>query len=365
MLNNKTYPYTKVFFDYEGKVHFIAHTADGKSSYYNESNVGNGLINFCELDLTEYTEKLKEVKKESQDLKSYDKIRNLIFDTAEITKNKHKYLFFYLVSALNNIVDIKFEDEDCLDMILRHIEECIFELESVVKLQEVFKFGVNLCLDKENLTNREMSEKMVGFYYKYPGFNDMVLKTGFSIMPSYKGLLDYEMVKFINDKNITDTKQMLDMMHIDKKGVSLLPYYLIESFEEMLFFEFSEMLKRGAGTKKCKLCGKYFAIFDNRKREYCDRIYKDDKTCREIGAILVYENKMSDEDSPLRKAEREYNKVYSRMNRALDKSTGKKSQSDMTKAEFKSWSKLYSNAKRDYKIGKITGDELLEIIHLD
>lgn len=367
MINTKMYPLTKAFFDYENKVHFITYTYKNKTGYYFEEHIGTELVNFCELDLSEYKKKFEEVEQEEHILENYDKIRNLIFDIAELTKDKHKYLFFYLVGTLNNIFAdfISVDAENYLEAIYNQIDECIYELESVLRLQEIFKEGINLCLDRENLTNRMMAERMVGFYYKYPAFNDMILKTGFAIMPAYKGKLDYQVVKNINDSNVTDTAQRLKIMNYGKKGVSLLPYYLIESLEEMLFFEFSEMLKQGLGSKKCKLCGKYFATFDNRKREYCDRIYKDDKTCREIGAILVYESKMVDDDSPLRKAEREYNKIYSRMNRAIDKSIGKKSDNDMTKDEFKSWSKLYSNAKRDYKIGKITGDKLLEIIYLD
>ena len=57
-----------------------------------------------------------------------------------------------------------------------------------------------------------------------------------------------------------------------------------------------------------------------------------------------------------------YNTMYSRMSRALDKLPGQESEKDISEEEFKNWSKKYSNAKRNYKNGIISGDEMLSII---
>lgn len=54
--------------------------------------------------------------------------------------------------------------------------------------------------------------------------------------------------------------------------------------------------------------------------------------------------------------------MYSRMSRALDKLPGQESEKDISEEEFKDWSKKYSKAKRDYKNGIISGDEMLNII---
>ncbi|OQB12894.1 MAG: hypothetical protein BWY15_02043 [Firmicutes bacterium ADurb.Bin193] len=367
MVNSKKYPFVKAFLDYDDRVHLITYTSEEKSGYYSTGHIGNELINFCELDLSEYEKQLEKAKKEKLTPLNYDKMRNLVFDIAELTQEKHKYLFFYLVGALNNVfADITVvEFEDYFDALCGQIERCFEELESVLKLQEIFKDGVHLCLDKENLKHRTKAEKMVGFYYKYPGFSDFVLKTGFAIMPTYKRKLDYQVVKNMNDSNINDAAEQLKIIDYGKKGVSLIPYYVIESLEEMLFFEFNEMLRRGTDSKKCKLCGKYFAVFDNRNREYCDRIFNDGKTCKEVGAVIAYEKEKGEADSPLRLAEREYNKLYSRMSRATDKSTGTGSDKDMTPEEFKKWSKMYTREKKAFKAGNITAEEFLERIKHD
>lgn len=51
-----------------------------------------------------------------------------------------------------------------------------------------------------------------------------------------------------------------------------MPYYLIEYLDEMLYFEFTEMLKNGQLVKCCKLCNRYFVLTDKRKRDFCDRL---------------------------------------------------------------------------------------------
>ena len=46
----------------------------------------------------------------------------------------------------------------------------------------------------------------------------------------------------------------------------------------------------------------------------------------------------------------------------LDKLPGQESEKDISEEEFKVWSKKYSKAKRDYKNGLISGNEMLNII---
>jgi rRNA maturation endonuclease Nob1 len=104
------------------------------------------------------------------------------------------------------------------------------------------------------------------------------VQTGFAVAPVKKGALDYKKVAEIHRENITDTRQTLEAIHEDRSKVSLLPYYLIQSLDEMLFLEFMEMLKRGIQVKRCRLCGRYFELIDKRKREYCEREYSEGKT---------------------------------------------------------------------------------------
>lgn len=138
-------------------------------------------------------------------------------------------------------------------------------------------------------------------------------------------------------------------MHQDGEGVSLMPYYLIEYLDEMLFFEFTEMLKNGQYVKHCKLCGRYFVLTDKRKRDFCNRPYRGKRTCKQVGAKLFFE-KGIEADTFLLQYLTEYNKVYSRRYRAVGK---------YAEEQFKSWSATASQARRDYVEGKISGEEML------
>lgn len=79
---------------------------------------------------------------------------------------------------------------------------------------------------------------------------------------------------------LEELEQIVLLQEIFREGVTLMPYYLIEYLDETLFFEFTEMLKNGQYVKRCKLCGRYFVLADKRKRDFCDRPYKDRRTCK-------------------------------------------------------------------------------------
>ena len=78
------------------------------------------------------------------------------------------------------------------------------------------------------------------------------------------------------------------------------------------------MLKNAQFVKRCKLCGRYFVLTDKRKRDFCDRPYKGDRTCKQVGAKLFYDQGMQGNDYLLAFLT-EYNKVYSRRYRADNK----------------------------------------------
>ena len=61
-------------------------------------------------------------------------------------------------------------------------------------------------------------------------------------MPKKNGKVDIDILN-IHDWNMRETDDLLEIMHQDGEGVSLMPYYLIEYLDEMLYFEFTEMLK--------------------------------------------------------------------------------------------------------------------------
>ena len=118
-----------------------------------------------------------------------------------------------------------------------------------------------------------------------PQFNEFVLPSGYALMPNIDGKLDFETVNEINENDITDAKEQLHIMHETGQALSVINYSIIESLSELFYYEFMQMMKNGRQIKLFKNCGKYFVLKDKRRREYCERIFKGGKTCREIGAI--------------------------------------------------------------------------------
>jgi hypothetical protein len=369
------FPYCKVFIDSDMYIDIISYADEKRHSFKRSTQIGDGLVSFCELDINPFVIKIKELLEIPFTIQNYEDIRKAVYNAADVFKDKHEYVHFFMIGALNNIVlqpivlkDEKemmeaavSESEELNRQLMEHLKECIRHFDSIVNLYDIFSFALSLCLDKDNHTDRSVAERVNAFYFRYPDLSSFTIPTGFAIMPTKKGFLDYKKTQQINDAGITDTRELLTAVNTDKSKVSLLPYYHVQSLDEMLFLEFVEMLKQGIQVKRCGLCGKYFVLIDKRKREYCDRDYEGGKTCQEIGPLLRYEQNLQS-DEYLRKFETEYNKIYSRFYRADGKLDAEFSGKDMTREEFRSWSRNASKAKTDYRKKLITGDEMLLIV---
>lgn len=369
------FPYCKVFIDSDMYIDIISYADEKRHSFKRSTQIGDGLVGFCELDINPFVIKIKELLEIPFTIQNYEDIRKAIFTAADVFKDKHEYAHFFMIGALNNIflqpivlqdekevsAAVNNESEEMNLQLMEQLRECIRYFDSVVNLYDIFSFAVSLCLDKDNHTDRTVAERVNAFYFKYPDLSGFTIPTGFAIMPTKKGFLDYKKTQQINDAGITDTRELLAAVNTDKSKVSLLPYYHVQSLDEMLFLEFVEMLKQGIQVKRCRLCGKYFVLIDKRKREYCDREYEGSKTCQEIGPLLRYEQNL-ESDEYLRKFETEYNKIYSRFYRADGKTDAEFSGKDMTRVEFRTWSKAASKAKADYQRKLITGDEMMRIV---
>lgn len=72
---------------------------------YAEKHIGQGLIDFVELDLSKYRLWLEAAKGISLTMEHYQEVRDTVYDVAETVKHKHSYAFFFLVGLLNNIVN--------------------------------------------------------------------------------------------------------------------------------------------------------------------------------------------------------------------------------------------------------------------
>lgn len=359
------YPHVRVFYGSDELVHFMLFTEVEHNGQYAEKHIGQGLIDFVELDLGKHRLWLEAAKSIPLTMEHYQEIRNAVYDVAETLKQKHSYAFFFLVGLLNNILNTPIYYRADIDAEqLKQLAVCLEELERIVQLQEVFREAADMCLDRENRPDKIMSERLCEFMKGHPEFGDAAVKMQYAILPKKKGKVDIDTLRDIHDWKLTERDDLLEIIHQDGEGVSLMPYYLIEYLDEMLFFEFTEMLKNGQYVKRCKLCGRYFVLVDKRKRDFCERPYKGKRTCKQVGAKLFFEKGL-EADAFLQQYLTAYNKIYSRRYRAAGKFEGEIGGKDLTEEQFKEWSDKASQARRDYVEGKISGEEMLARARLD
>lgn len=346
MENTMTYPHVKIFIDTDNEVHLLTYTTAERVGHKHDMHIGMGLIDFITLDVSEYEQALQ--KANAGLTLAYDDMRNHVFDLADFFKGKHDAVYFFLIGKLNAV----FAEETYAD---KQFERCFDELFSVLILHRTFSFGVHLCLDIDNQTQYTMPEKFVGFVTQHERYNNFILKTGVKITPTYKGKLDYEMVKSINKKTITDTKVQLRAIHREQEGVSLASYTLLETLEELLYFEFIELLKQGLQVKKCKLCGRYFVLTNKHNADFCDRVYRGHRTCKQVGAKKNHTETVA-ADPVLQEYQRVYKRYYARGDMPFDGDPDNRFYG-MTRRE---WAKMATDMRKRYLKGEIGGEELIE-----
>lgn len=71
---------------------------------------------------------------------------------------------------------------------------------------------------------------------------------------------------------------------------SFIEVYTIDDLTTFLLYEMLQIQKNNTNIKKCELCGKYFIPTKDSKQKYCDNIFENDRTCRELAFAKSKEN---------------------------------------------------------------------------
>lgn len=133
----------------------------------------------------------------------------------------------------------------------------------------------------------------------------------------------------------------------DNNRYGIQEIYEIDNFYNLLFLELYFILQEKTYLKKCKNCGKYF-LTNNSAVIYCNNIFEDDKTCREIGASKVFvKNLEKDEAYNL------YRKVYKKK-QALAKAKG-----GTFEIEYNLFKAQGKDKKNAYKLEEITKEDFI------
>ena len=353
-------PYYKIYRQENNALHIVWFDEQGNTGHFTQNSVGDFLIQFLEMDLQLYLDKINEVTGgtdfEASLLLQYpfDELTPIAYDTANmLSGNTHLHAF--MVSRLNKVFGNREYDT------LGKLERAYTELRDVVALYNIFASGTQFCLDVDAYPEIPLGNKFVGLVKENPRYNKFAFHTGYGVAPTTDdGKLDYAAVKKLNDSNADMDKQMR-VIHTNKPGVSLVQYTIVECFEELIFFDFLEVMAQGLSIRVCKLCGKLFVLKTKHPTEYCNRVFENGRTCKEMGPKRFFNEKLS---KPENAVEREYQRIrrakQAKMYRARDKETGK----DIGKAEtaFKTWSKAASALYERFKAGELGGDAFIKAL---
>ena len=119
-----------------------------------------------------------------------------------------------------------------------------------------------------------------------------------------------------------------------------------ETIFDIIDYHTRECVKREVKMRRCKNCGRWFAVSGHLGTEYCDRpADKKGRTCKEVGAAAVW-TKSKDTDEVFKAYRREYKKRFNWIK------AGK-----ITQEEFNAWSVEARKKKSECDEGKISLDE--------
>lgn len=115
--------------------------------------------------------------------------------------------------------------------------------------------------------------------------------------------------------------------------------YTFSSLRDFLYVELGKAILHGNAPRQCRLCGHWFLHEQGDRSIYCERIApaEESKTCREVGARAVFENKLQSEE-PWKIYKRAYKKYYARVMKG-----------NMSRKDFNVWVEKAA-AKRDTAI---------------
>ena len=115
--------------------------------------------------------------------------------------------------------------------------------------------------------------------------------------------------------------------------------YVFSSLRDFLYVELGKAILHGNAPRQCRLCGRWFLHEQGDRAVYCDNIApgEDTKTCREVGARAVFENKLQSEET-WKLYKRAYKKYYARVMKG-----------NMSREDFNAWV-ARAAAKRDTTI---------------
>ncbi len=135
--------------------------------------------------------------------------------------------------------------------------------------------------------------------------------------------------------------------------------YRFHSLIDYYIFLMMQFIENQPDVALCQCCGKYFIPKTKRITLYCDRVIRDNKTCKQIAPALKHKRDAA-RDSVIETFDRTKKKMYKRFERANDFSNS--SANKLTLTQYYGWLDKAEQARNEYLADKISAEEAIEII---
>lgn len=183
---------------------------------------------------------------------------------------------------------------------------------------------------------------------------------------AFKIVLDNIFLDYMKDGEI-DGERYPFMYHSEFKTIHLMDgtvktQYLFRSPVKYYVFLLMHFLSAKPTIARCENCGNFFVPKTKKKTLYCDRIFADEKTCKQVAP--KQKHKILVENDPVIEAyDRTQRKMYKRLERAAD--TPFKNVRYMDYEMYDNWLRTAQNTKKDYIAGNLTAEEALKVIEVN
>lgn len=358
------YPHLQAILDDKGAALYRLFLVPGDPERI-EKQPGEILVDLIELDLTEYRAMVEALAQRLEQLPlewfSWSGCRELssqLLETAYLLQKQNELLaelVFGRVSELTGESDIEPSPNGRRNVLLCALRE----LRSVNILQTRFRMMATACLNYHAKKFKSANERLRQMQSHYDEYKEFTWKTSTTFAPVHNGYLDRSALIGLRGGE-SEAELLTHYQRSTPKGASVVLCHILESLEEVVWFDFIQAMASGTGLHRCRECKRYFLPADPRQ-VYCSRTTSYGKTCKEIGALKHYKKTVAD-DLYLKQFEALRTAMYFRKARYQDKASGKKTKRDLSSEEYGEWLSSARACKQRYVSGEITGDEMLATI---
>lgn len=159
--------------------------------------------------------------------------------------------------------------------------------------------------------------------------------------------------------SIFKTAEFTQIQTFDKR---ITAQYRFRSLIDYYIFLMMRFVENHPNVALCQCCGKCFIPKTKRTTLYCDRIIRNNKTCKQIAPALKHKRDAA-RDSVIQTFDRTKRKMYKRFERTNDFSN--KTANSLSLMQYYDWLGKAEQARNEYLAGRISTEEAIKIITVE